>query len=107
MNTPIRGGEETLWYQTLRALYRANKPLRKKEWLKAAGISYSELSPIIQKDVLGTHSRWPYRHWRGLYPAMFKHFQYLRLVKYNCKEKTWEMNRLEYKLFCLILNVEP
>lgn len=107
MNTPVRGGQEVLWYRTLRALYLANRPLSKKEWLTAAGISYSDFPPKQEKDVLGIHTRWSYRHWRGLYPAMFKHFQWLKLVRYNCREKKWTMDRLSYRIFCLSLNVEP
>jgi hypothetical protein len=107
MNTPIRAGQETLWYRTLRAIYKADKPLSKKEWLTLANVSYSDFPPQIEKDVLGIHSRWSYRHWRGLYPAMFKHFQYLKLVSYNCKTKKWSMNKPDYKIFCLSLNIEP
>jgi hypothetical protein len=108
MNRPIIADQETLWYRTLRAIYKANKPLHKKEWLKAANVKFSEESPIFTTAGYGiTKSRWPYRHWRGLYPAMFKHFQRLKLVNYNCKEKKWSMNRLDYKIFCLSLNIKP
>lgn len=107
MNRPIICGEETLWYRTLRAIYKENRPLRKKEWLKAADISYSDCPPHIEKDTLGIHSRWSYRHWRGLYPAMFKHFQILKLTYYNPKDKNWYMNRNEYEKFCRKLRVKP
>lgn len=107
MNTPIIAGNETLWYRTLIAIYSANKSLRKKEWLKAAKIQYSDFPPKIEKGALGLHSRWSYRHWRGLYPAMFKHFQRLNLVSYNCKTKMWSMNRTQYESFCKNLSVSP
>ncbi len=107
MNKPIVAGQETLWYRTLIAIYEANKPLSKKEWLKAAKISYSDFPPKIEKDALGIHSRWSYRHWRGLYPAMFKHFQRLNLVEYDCRSKKWIMNRMHYESFCRTLGVSP
>jgi hypothetical protein len=107
MNRPIIAGQETLWYRTLRAIYLADKPLSKKEWLILAHISFSDEKPETTKTPYGIKSKWSYRHWRGLYPAMFKHFQRLKLVNYNCKEKKWSMNRLDYKIFCLDLNVKP
>ena len=108
MNTPVITGKETLWYRTLIAIYLANKPLHKKEWLKAAKIKFSDEPPIFTTVGYGiTRSRWSYRHWRGLYPAMFKHFQRLELVSYNCKERKWTINKAQYKSFCKNLRVDP
>lgn len=108
MNTPIIIGKETLWYRTLRAIYLADRPLRKKEWLTLANISFSDEKPKEIIDELGyKRTSWSYRHWRGLYPAMFKHFQWFGLVGYDCKTKEWSLNKLEYIKFCEKLNVKP
>lgn len=108
MNTPIIAGKETLWYRTLRALYRANKPVHKKEWLDLAKISYSDDNPLEITNERGhKRTKWSYRHWRGLYPAMFKHFQWFKLVRYSHKENRWHLNKLEYEIYCKKLNVEP
>jgi hypothetical protein len=103
MNKPIVGNKKTLWYKTLIAIYKANKPLCKKEWLKAANISFSDEKPIFSST---GNSQWSYRHWRGLYPAMFKHFQYLDLVFYSTKDKKWYMNRKNYEKFCKNLCID-
>lgn len=108
MNTPIIVGKETLWYRTLRAIYLANKPLRKKEWLDLAKISYSDEDPLEIVSEFGCkRTKWSYRHWRGLYPSMFKHFQWFGLVHYDCKTKTWHLHRPEYKMYCKNLGVKP
>jgi hypothetical protein len=109
MNRPMITGKETLWYRTLRAIYLANKPLKKKEWLALADIPFSDEPPKMMKSLYGgsIRSKWSYRHWRGLYPAMFRHFQRLKLVSYNCKTKKWSMNSSNYEIFCLSLNVRP
>ncbi len=107
MNKPTIAGQETLWYRTLIAMYKADKPLSKKEWLTLAEVSFSDEKPKITKTAYGSRSEWSYRHWRGLYPAMFKHFQFLNLVYYNCKSKKWYMNRKRYELFCRELKVSP
>ena len=107
MNTPVIAGRETIWYKMLKSLYRFNKPVHKKEWLFMTAIPFSDKKPKITKTAYGSRSKWSYRHWRGLYPAMFKQFQWMGLVHYNCKTKMWYLHKPEYRALCKQLSVKP
>lgn len=117
LNRPVLGGVETKWYRMLRAIYKANQPLHKKEWFALAEIPFSDQAPKI--GVFGGQmgiedglyepyrsSKWPYRHWKGLYPDLFKELQRQHLIEYDPKIKKWKLNRFRYKLFCDHLNIE-
>jgi hypothetical protein len=113
MNMPVKAFP-TIWYRMLRAIYKANKPLHKKEWFTLARVHFSDSVSVVHKDfkylqvLLGEpKTRYSYRHWKGLYPDMFKAFQWRNLVKYDSKERKWNINKRNYESFCSTLNVKP
>jgi hypothetical protein len=113
LNKPVLAGKETKWYRMLKAIYKANRPLHKKEWFSLAGIEYSDkvtrsiknsLSFLLDFELRG--SKYSYRHWKGLYPDLFKEFQYQNLVHYDPQIKKWKMDRPVYEAFCRRLQIE-
>ena len=88
-NTPIVGGKFTLWFRTLLALYESQRPLRKKEWLTATGIQFSD-ETVLSGRWKGS-KKYSYRHWRGLYPDMFARFRGRGWVEYDREACTWKV----------------
>ena len=82
LNTPYRDNKPTKWFMLLSAISDGGW-YHKREWLRKAGIEFSEVPPEVTITQYGykkfTH---PYRHWRGIYPDLFPRLQSRGWVEY-------------------------
>lgn len=99
LNTPVRAGKKTKWYRLLEAIAKTRLPfIHKVVWLSLADVEFSNENPIVYDKRCRQKTRWSYRHWRGIYPALFSKFRRTGLVIYE-RDLGWAITPLGRRVY--------